>query len=350
MGSNRELGRGFTLVELLVVIAIIGVLVGLLLPAIQAAREASRRATCVNQLRQMGIALLNYETAIREFPTGGSEPWHDEGAASVVYGKGYGWMVQILPYIENTALQDVSKGYGAGDAERDRVVRATPVPIYVCPSRRSPVVSYNGTAENPDTCQEGCALTDYASATPANILDLDRLSYDPWYWQGVVHGDVVAAANQLLRYNGRKIYPVSYQGVIVRTGMGQPCKPKHITDGLSTTIAVGEKRLYGNLYEVGAPFDDIGWTDGWDPDIVRYTGYPPGPDVPGPTSADQINQYEREHRDLDGYGFHFGAAHPAGFNSVFADGHVALINYDIELVVFNAMGDRQDGTVANIPF
>lgn len=327
----------FTLVELLVVIAIIGVLIALLLPAVQAAREAARRSTCVNQMKQMGLAMLNHESAMSVFPTGGSEPWHDEGDASVAYGKGYGWMVQILPYVENAALQNISKGYGAGDKERDRIVRASPVSLYSCPSKRGIVISFTSPPGQDGACDGGCALTDYAASTPANILDANRPSYDPWFWQGVTHGDVVAAAGNEIRYRGKK-YPVSFRGVIVRTGMEDPCKPRHITDGLSNTMAAGEKRLHTNLYEIGAPYDDIGWTDGWDPDIIRYTGYQPGPDI------------EQTRQAPAGFGFHFGSSHPAGFNAVFADGHVTNINYDIDLVVFNAMGDRQDGLVVDGEF
>ena len=339
MYRNQNSRVAFTLVELLVVIAIIGVLIALLLPAVQAAREAARRATCVNQLKQMGLAMLNHESSKAEFPTGGTEPWHNEGHESVIYGKGYGWMVQILPYVENQALQNISKGYGAGDQARDRIVRATPVSLYNCPSKRGGVViSFNGTAANPDACQDGCALTDYAAATPANILDLTRPSYDPWFWQGVTHGDVVAARSGILRFNGQKIYPVSYQGVIVRTGMSEPCKTRHITDGLSNTMVIGEKRLHPELYQTGAPYDDIGWTDGWDPDIIRYTGYQPGPDI---SNAGRVPF---------GYGFNFGSTHSGGFNATFADGHVTLISYDIDLVVFNALGDRQDGLVIDSAF
>ena len=181
--------RGFTLVELLVVIAIIGILVAMLLPAVQSAREAARRTTCINQLKQMGLAILNYESTYGEFPTGGTEPWHNEGDASVQYGNGYGWMVQILPFVENTALQNISKGYGAGDLERDRIVRGTPVSLYNCPSRRGATVIFTRNDDGDgqlDACDEGCALTDYASSTPANILILDRLNFNPWFWQGVV--------------------------------------------------------------------------------------------------------------------------------------------------------------------
>ncbi len=114
--------RAFTLVELLVVIAIIGVLVALLLPAVQAAREAARRSQCTNNLKQMGLALQNHVSALGVFPQGGTDPWHDEGTTK--FDKGYGWMVQILPYVENATLRDISKGYGAGDRQRDLQVRA----------------------------------------------------------------------------------------------------------------------------------------------------------------------------------------------------------------------------------
>ena len=325
---NRKLA--FTLVELLVVIAIIGILVALLLPAIQAAREAARRTQCVNKLRQMGVALLNHENVKGEFPTGGTEPWHNEGDETVIYGKGYGWMVQILPYVENAALRDISKGYGAGDKQRDRKVRGTPVSLYYCPSKRGEVVLF--TDASAEDCALGCALTDYASSTPANILTPTRLYYNPWFWQGLFHGDVVQAATQEVRY-GDQTFPVRYQGVITRTGMGPVCKSKDITDGLSNTMAIGEKRLYINRYQIGAWNDDIGWTDGWDFDIVRYTGYPPGPDIEQPRLATISFDYQ------------FGSAHPAVFNAVFADGHVTQIEYDIDVVVFNAMGNREDGLV-----
>jgi prepilin-type N-terminal cleavage/methylation domain-containing protein len=87
--------RGFTLVELLVVIAIIGVLVALLLPAVQAAREAARRSQCLSQIKQVGIAMHNYESTYNRLPVG-------------TYGCCWGtWQVSILPYIEQGALSDL---------------------------------------------------------------------------------------------------------------------------------------------------------------------------------------------------------------------------------------------------
>jgi prepilin-type N-terminal cleavage/methylation domain-containing protein/prepilin-type processing-associated H-X9-DG protein len=320
MNCPSKCRSAFTLVELLVVIAIIGILVALLLPAVQAAREAARRTQCVNQLKQIGVAVQNHNSAHNEYPTGGSEPWHDQGLEDSRYAKGYGWMVQILPYVEDAALRDISKGYGAGDRELDLLVRKTPVSLYFCPSRRQNVVrTVPASAED---CSQGCALNDYAGSTPANELNLDRLSHDPWFWQGVTHGTVRPGKN--------------YYGVITRTIASEPCRDKDITDGNSKTMMIGEKRIFINRYEIGDWHDDIGWTDGWDPDIMRYTGYPPGPD---PQPGDQFTGT---------FGYHFGSAHSGFFNAVFADGHVTQIAYDIDLVTFNAMGDRRDGLVITI--
>jgi prepilin-type N-terminal cleavage/methylation domain-containing protein/prepilin-type processing-associated H-X9-DG protein len=319
MNSRCKHRTAFTLVELLVVIAIIGILVALLLPAVQAAREAARRLQCVNNLKQIGLGILNHNSTLNEFPTGGTEPWHDQGDEDSLYGKGYGWMVQILPYVEDAALQEVSKGYGEGDRELDLLVRKTPVTMYFCPSRRHNVVRV--IPSSAEDCSEGCALNDYAGATPANKLDPASPSHEPWYWQGVTHGTIRPGK--------------WYYGVIVRTIASPACRDKDITDGHSNTMMVSEKRVYTNRYTLGDWHDDIGWTDGWDPDIMRYTGYPPGPDIGQGTSGDPGGVM----------GYHFGAAHSNGINALFADGHVAQIAYNIDPVTFNALGNRQDGMV-----
>jgi prepilin-type N-terminal cleavage/methylation domain-containing protein/prepilin-type processing-associated H-X9-DG protein len=316
--------RAFTLVELLVVIAIIGVLVALLLPAVQAAREAARRTQCMNHLKQMGLALQNHNSARGEYPTGGTEPWHDDGTAEGQYSKGYGWMVQILSYVENETLRNISKGYGAGDTHRDLEVRRTPVSMYFCPSRRQNIVRIAPALA--EDCTKGCALNDYASATPANRLTTPP-HHVPWFWHGVDHIK-----------DGKVLGKKEYLGVITRTVASKPCKDKDITDGLSNTMVLGEKRVFIDRYEIGEWSDDIGWTDGWDPDIVRYTGYPPGPDIVTPPPTVNANPF----------GYHFGSAHPTGFNVVFADGHVSMLNYDIDLVTFNALGNRQDGLTVTL--
>lgn len=97
--SKTRFRLGFTLVELLVVIAIIGILVGLLLPAVQAAREAARRMSCGNNLKQMGLALHNYESTFKVFPPGGVTPGGCCGTPSAG-----NWALFILPYLEQTNL------------------------------------------------------------------------------------------------------------------------------------------------------------------------------------------------------------------------------------------------------
>lgn len=315
----------FTLVELLVVIAIIAMLVTLLLPAVQAAREAARRTQCINNLKNIGLAVLNYESAMSEFPTGGTEPWHDGGGDDQKWGAGYGWMVQILPYVEDAALQSISRGYGEGDRARDLVVRKTPVPIYFCPSRRQPTVRV--TSASAEDCSQGCALNDYAGSTPQDQgLERNPLAADTGqFWKGAAHwGGTVSP-------NSAKFY-----GLITRTLVSQPCTMGKVADGTSKTILAAEKRVYVTRYQIGDWHDDIGWTDGWDPDIMRFTGYPPAVDIIQGASGDPGAGY---------LGFQFGAAHVQGINTVWGDGHVSNIGYDVDPYNFNLMGHRSDGQV-----
>ena len=168
----RERPRAFTLVELLVVIAIIGILVALLLPAVQAAREAARRTQCVNQLKQMGVALHNHHDINKYFPTAGLVPWSwynrfgdilpdmAAGANTVqrAGGVGPGWCYQILPYMEQDAAYRLET---TGEVEQARISQ------FFCPSRRAPAR------------QGGRYLNDYASATPGNSVG----SWDQ-FWYG----------------------------------------------------------------------------------------------------------------------------------------------------------------------
>ena len=141
---------GFTLVELLVVIAIIGILISLLLPAIQASREAARRCSCDNKLAQLGVALHNYEAAYEVLPPGVVEAKGPVRSEPIGYH--VGWMVQILPYIEEGVTfnhVDFSKGvYQKTNAP----VRAIPIELFICPSDPSPWSSRGG----------GIAMSSYA--------------------------------------------------------------------------------------------------------------------------------------------------------------------------------------------
>lgn len=307
---------GFTLIELLVVIAIIGILIALLLPAVQAVRESARITTCSNQLRQMGLAIQNHVDAMGVFPTAGDTPWPvledyiTNGRPNGPDRQGLGWAFQILPYLDQEGVYDVQR--------QDRLEQIANTFAF-CPSRR-PVVR-----------QLSRVLMDYASATPG-----------PWNAQGNV---VMNSENGYWqdRANGTwdLVHGVTWKGIIVRTNWdirpppGQPAGctpaiiPEQITDGTTNTLMLGEKRLNPNYYLSGDWCDDRGWTDGFDPDTVRSTAYPYGPDS---DSAGDIC-------------YMFGSAHMAGMNACFGDGSVRVLSYTVNRNVFNALGDRMDGHV-----
>ena len=118
MRAHMRRARGFTLVELLVVIAIIGVLVALLLPAVQAAREAANRNSCLNNTKQLMLAILNHESALKRIPLASTAPVNQSdsnignpasnagttGRKASQQGDGYSWIVQVLPYIEGNTI------------------------------------------------------------------------------------------------------------------------------------------------------------------------------------------------------------------------------------------------------
>lgn len=328
--TRLQRGRGFTLVELLVVIAIIGILIALLLPAVQAAREAARRSQCVNHLKQIGLAALNHADARRYFPTGGQFSWSgDKNPANpgdplwYLGGKSVGipelpvgWPFQILPYIEEGTLLSIQ------DWE---VLKDQAIPIFFCPSRRGP--THNGKQTDSGYMN---GLIDYASATPASNSDTGTAVTD--FWKGA---EFSIAQN------------APYYGLVVRTASCRPTRFKDATDGLSHTLLVSEKFLPPAHYEgIGLPYgsdikafqgDDRGWSDGWDFDIVRTTGMPPEQDYIVPGRYYYANLWKEP--------FLFGSAHPGVMHGVFGDGSVRTIDFSVERVLFNRIGDRRDGNL-----
>lgn len=319
---------GFTLIELLVVIAIIAILIALLLPAVQAAREAARRLQCINNLKQIGLACHNLESTYKTFPTGGTHIWPgiaiQNGSILAPKDQTIGWAFQILPYLEQAVLYEIPQGY-TGNMPANKVeqqIGAKRVSLYHCPSRRE------------SARLNKRVLMDYAASHPADTPQPEPQSQVPrdgsskdqfWYW------------SELTDANSRHQQIGTYHGVIVRARYTTPVKTSTISDGLSNTMMAGEKWLNLNHYVTGDWHDDRGWTDGWDPDTIRSTGYKPRPDSPDPergtTGYDDTKPYS------------FGGVHPAGMNVVYADGSVQWISFSVDRIVFNALGDRRDGTV-----
>jgi prepilin-type N-terminal cleavage/methylation domain-containing protein len=354
--NSAQRSSGFTLVELLVVIAIIGVLVALLLPAVQAAREAGRRSQCVNNVKQMMLSMQNHESAKRAFPSGGVAPWpHIEdfisGAGGSPLGpdkQGLSWAFQVLPYMEGQALFNLKT---TADIEQ------ASVPMYHCPSKRPPT-RYLGV---------GATLMDYAAAVPfrtfgeiGNQYNLAMQPMPDWgtkacsslqFWSGTggprfqvsTDGspdiDKKTTAGKTTADSMGGSYAPS-MGVIVRSDYCAQCGPgkqktgfytrisfNQIVDGSSNTMVVGEKKLQPSLYEVGDWHDDRGWSDGWDPDTLRYTACYPEQDDEKTTGAEA---------------YKFGSAHTAGINAGFADASARTISYDVDIQVFNYLAHRAD--------
>lgn len=135
VGHPGRFSTGFTLVELLVVIAIIGILVALLLPAIQAAREAARRTQCTNNLKNVGLAILNYHDARKVFPAPATVPSKNLNPlkANRIFGS---WVVDVLPYLEQAALQTrftINATTTMSNAINEQA-RSTELPVMLCPS------------------------------------------------------------------------------------------------------------------------------------------------------------------------------------------------------------------------
>jgi prepilin-type N-terminal cleavage/methylation domain-containing protein/prepilin-type processing-associated H-X9-DG protein len=343
--------RAFTLVELLVVIAIIGVLIALLLPAVQAAREAARISQCKNNLKQIGLACLNHHDTQLMFPTGGSHwgllvsQYVQNGQALGPKQQGLGWPYQILPYLEQGALKGVIT---------QEQLQASMVPMYVCPSRGIRRIDRGGIWEGQTV------LMDYAGVQPCTYIrnetpvDFTAASFDHNMARMVFNQDESTSAP------GAGTLPndnCTYDGVIVRspwrrdseqptrgggtirgkflTGVPEPTEMAKITDGASNTLLLAEKWVSGQTYDVGTPSDDTGWTDGWDADIMRLSCIPPLSD----SGLSKFTQSPPE-PGPPWYVLVLGAPHPSGYNAVYADGSVHSINFEVDIVVQNALGTR----------
>jgi prepilin-type N-terminal cleavage/methylation domain-containing protein/prepilin-type processing-associated H-X9-DG protein len=354
----------FTLVELLVVIAIIGILVALLLPAIQAAREAARRSQCKNSLKNIGLACLNHENTHKFFPTGGEtwgvrlEDYISNGRVIGTEKIGVGWGFQLLPYLEEGAVHNIVT---------QSQVQDTVIPIYSCPSRRGVTRIINGNGST--------VLTDYAGVHPctkiyesnANPIDINPANDNYLAIKNSFYKtDAPPAPYPQKNRLGGKGEPIQdtgvYDGVIVRAswrvtsasifgiegeyaaGAPKPTKIAKITDGGSKTMMITEKYTRQDCYLGGSPSDDTGWSDGWDPDVMRTTCVPPLPD------SQENAPYTNRFGDPCSSGpawetFVIGSAHSGAFNAVFADGSTRSISYDIDMYVLNAAGTR-NGTAA----
>jgi prepilin-type N-terminal cleavage/methylation domain-containing protein len=309
--------RGFTLVELLVVIAIIGILVGLLLPAVQAAREAARRMSCSNNLKQIGLAMHNYESAVKFFPTGNIVNFR---SATDLRGDGWTWHARILPYLEQTALYDrVSPVMGTDvgshtSALHTLAAKTTRLSFFQCPSHPDGVV-------NPS--KNGAQLSNYnavCGTTTFNNNQLDEQS------------DVGYRGNGMFFMNSKIGF-------------------RDVTDGTSNTFLVAEVH------------DDLGGANtGSTPNSSRWRGsdrkynFASGSDgnppqdiseyLVGMENDDPINANTRDangHFNNDGE--YAGSFHTGGCQFVLADGSVRFVSENINMTTYRALATRAGAEV-----
>jgi prepilin-type N-terminal cleavage/methylation domain-containing protein/prepilin-type processing-associated H-X9-DG protein len=282
----------FTLIELLVVIAIIGILIALLLPAVQKIRSAAARLACQNNLKQLALAFHNHHNTYGHFPTGGwdwfTPPTFVQGTPAVGPAQQAGWGFQISPYVEGDVVW--KGGQATDDQSRSLVAVGALNQVFFCPGRRGPQTLVYSEPEYFGGQQVLRALCDYAASN------------------------------------------LEGTGIVLRKN---PTRFASITDGTSSTLLLGEKRI--NLYFLGQaqPDDNIGYTAGFDNETIRTTLLAPAPDYRAPSGTG---------------GNRFGSSHSEGFNVAFADGSVHLLTYTITPTVFSLLGNKSDGQVVDLGF
>ncbi len=339
LSPTERVRAGFTLVELLVVISVVGILLGMLIPAVQAAREASRRMQCQANLKQLGLAALNFESARQHLPSGGwGYQWQGFADISSAAGQPGSWTYSLLPYVEQSSLYHLGN-YSGPAHERDLALRqrvVSAVPIYNCPSRRGGEVQ----AFDPNclSCPlpigalgalTATARSDYAANAGDGAPDLTQLTSWPLNFPGPAN---VAEANRLTREGGWPKPPDDWTGV---SWLNRGASLSKLTDGTSDVFLFGEKYVMREAYLSGMDWgDNEPLYGGFDNDNHRST-HPHWPLMPDEYGVMSIGS--------------FGSAHSSGANFVMADGSVHLITYSIDADVYRALGNCRDGKTVEVP-
>jgi len=320
--------RGFTLIELLVVIAIIAVLIALLLPAVQSAREAARRAQCTNNLKQIGLAMHNYESAQSCLPPG----WK-----GCCWGT---WLVSVMPYVEQQGL------YNAWNASGHNVW--TPPEVYDLPFR------YGGAANLTVTSTR---VNAYYCPTDGGNLNLVGGAGWPVTSQNYVANFGSTSSTQEANLNGVPFLgaPFTDMGSPIFSDFGYTNSPasgfavvafNKITDGLSGTMLTSEV-LVGQGFDLrgfswwfgGSSFNTYLAPNSTFPDVMQdqgYCNYPfqSNPPCVGATSILAVTTAAR-------------SKHPGGVNVGMADGSVRFLKNSINLSTWRALSTTQGNEVVS---
>lgn len=324
MFSVRSGKRGFTLVELLVVIAIIGILIALLLPAVQAAREAARRMQCTNNLKQLGVAFFNYESAFGQFPWGYGPQWeprathYDTGT-----GQGPEWtfVARLMAYLEQDAIE----------ADIDWAENGAGGHYFGPPDSPSPSTGeYYGEICRHSPASFKCP-SDPGTTKPwkYNHLEFARFSYGGNFGIGRQEGPA-PPANLMLPISSPAIH---IDGVM---GWNMGMKISEISDGTSNTalmseLIVGqdEQTIRGtHVYDEGPVVMFTYSPNDMTPDLVRWCGpldnFKLNPNAVAPCAGPNVVGQNRMVHTSRSF-------HPGGVNMALCDGSVRFVDETIDL-------------------
>jgi prepilin-type N-terminal cleavage/methylation domain-containing protein len=360
--------RAFTLVELLVVIAIIGTLIGLLLPAVQSAREAARRSQCSNNMRQVGLAVLNFESTTQRLPaftdrnefTG--QPGNTGNTATM---PGYSWIVHCLPYMEEVGLYNgisqttnrfQSSPFTALSGSGNPLASSVRIGPLKCPT-----FAGDGAAES--TNSGPSAGISFCSLYPSSTFPLGVALTN----YKACAGTHMASGTSVQR-NGAFDYP-STTGTSPIVSRPRGLTIGSLADGTSKTVMVAESKERGysawidgstswvvatNLSGTAVNYSSGRWNSTGSTAVVPAVGNTPGVGLNYAASAAATDQFMPSgiyslYNGTRGMAYGASSDHSGGIVlHVFGDGHVSQITSDIDPSVYMALYSRASGEPVNL--